>query len=176
MNIGFDLDKVFVDYPPIIPAIVFDRLYKKKSKDILLYRIPKKPEQIFRYLVHHPFLRPVMVTNLEVITSLKQDHKYFLISSRFGFLKKRTEALVKKNGLDNVFDKLFFNYQNKQPHEFKEETIRKLKIQKFIDDDLKLLEYLSKRNPNIMFYWLNNKKTDTIKENLLAITNIADAF
>jgi hypothetical protein len=36
MNIGFDFDKVFVDYPPIIPDYFFDRFYKKKANGTLL--------------------------------------------------------------------------------------------------------------------------------------------
>ena len=32
MNIGFDLDKVFIDTPPFIPKTVIEKLYKKKRQ------------------------------------------------------------------------------------------------------------------------------------------------
>ncbi|MEN9407220.1 MAG: hypothetical protein RLZZ455_436, partial [Candidatus Parcubacteria bacterium] len=58
MNIGFDLDKVLVNYPPLIPDGLIDRLYKKKIKGELVYRFPSKPEQRIRKISHLSFLRP----------------------------------------------------------------------------------------------------------------------
>ena len=56
MNIGFDFDKVFIDYPPFLPGKLFDKLYKKKDNGTLLFRIPEYPEQILRKALHLPFI------------------------------------------------------------------------------------------------------------------------
>lgn len=175
MNLGFDLDKIFIDYPPLVPNQLIDRLYKKQSNGQLLYRIPSKPEQFLRLLTHRSFLRPIIKENLEFIKNItkKEKHNYYLISSRFGFLKNTTEKLIKKCNFDKIFDAMYFNFDNKQPHIFKNETIQRLKIDRYVDDDLPLLEFLSKKNPKIKFFWLNKKKSKPLKRNLLAITSLS---
>lgn len=174
MNIGFDLDKIFVDYPPLIPDAVIDRLYKKKSNGILFYRIPGKLEQYIRVLSHHPFLRPVIGKNLEFVRKLSKDksNTLFLISSRFGFLKKRTQHLIEKYHLDKIFSRMYFNFQNNQPHVFKSSILKKQKIDIFIDDDLPLIRYLAKIYPQIIFFWLNKNKKEKISSNIYGITNL----
>ena len=177
MNIGFDLDKVFINYPPLIPGGVIERFYKKKSNGELLYRIPKRPEQLLRNFIHHPLLRPPIKDNLAVLASIpKHEHKLYLISSRFGFLRKRTEKLVKKYNLDTLFDGLYFNYENKQPHMFKNEVIRGLELDMYIDDDFPLLKYVAKENKKTKFYWLTNKKKQMLTKNISSINNLSDIF
>lgn len=174
MNIGFDLDKVFVDYPPFIPNWVIDKLYKEKDNGVLLYRIPGLVEQKFRQFSHQSILRQPIKKNLSFLQSLTQEkkHNLYLISSRFGFLKKQTERLTKRHNFDSIFDKLYFNYLNEQPHEFKDRVVKEVKIDRFIDDDLSLITYLAKNNPNIIFYWLNNTQEKRITHNIFAVKSI----
>jgi hypothetical protein len=178
MNIGFDLDKVFVSLPPLIPSKVIDLFYKGKVNHKLKYRTPSKLEQIIRIASHTPLLRSPIIENLEYIKKLnsKNVNKYYLVSSRFGFLKKRTDDLIKKHNLDKIFNAMYFNYENKQPHQFKNEIIKKLNLDMFVDDDLQLLEYLIAENPKIKFFWLNNKISKTLKKNLLAIRTLSEMF
>ena len=178
MNIGFDLDKIFINYPPFVPTKLIDRLYKHKSNGVLLYRIPSKPEQIIRILSHHPFLRPPIVKNLEFIKKLSSNkkNKHFLISSRFSFLKNRTNAIINKYLFDRIFDSMIFNFQNQQPHIFKAKTVKKLKIDRYVDDDLPLLEFLNKKNNKTKFFWLNEKISKPLKNNLFAINHISEMF
>ena len=174
MNIGFDLDKVFINYPPFVPDIIFDKFYKKKSNGELIYRIPEKPEQFLRYLIHHPFLRPPIQKNLDFLNEFyKTKNNLFLISSRFGFLETRTNELIKRYGFDKIFKGLYFNYGNKQPHIFKNNVIKELKIQKYVDDDFDLIKYLAKENKTVTFYWLNPKENKRISVNIIAITNLS---
>lgn len=174
MNIGFDLDKVFIDYPPFIPSSIIDRLYKKKRKKKLIYRIPNKVEQLLRHATHLPPFRPAIKENLLALNShsKKNKHNLFLISSRFSFLKGKTSKIVEKHKFEKIFKRMFFNYENQQPHVFKSKTIKKLKIKKYIDDDLELLEYLVENNKETTFYWLNKKIDKKLKNNLIAITDI----
>lgn len=173
MNIGFDLDKVFIDYPPFIPDMVFDKFYKKRSNGVLTYRIPAKPEQLLRYILHHPLLRPPIEKNLQFLKAFSKTHNnLFLISSRFGFLESRTNELIKRYDFDKIFKGLYFNYGNKQPHFFKDSVIKELKIKKYVDDDFALVKYLAKHNPDVQFYWLNALKNNKITKNIQAITTL----
>lgn len=178
MRIGFDLDKVLVDYPPLVPTTIIDKFYKKKSNGELLYRIPSKPEQYLRLITHQRYLRPPIKENLSFLQTLvkKGQHDYYLISSRFGFLEKITKKLVKRLKLDEVFQDIYFNFDNKQPHLFKDGLIKKLKIDKYVDDDYHLISYLAKNNPKSIFYWLNKNQAKPLEKNLIAITKLPQMF
>ncbi|CAN5201375.1 hypothetical protein BH11PAT1_BH11PAT1_7010 [soil metagenome] len=177
MNIGFDLDKVFINYPPLVPGAMIEKFYKEKSNGELLYRIPKRPEQLFRTAIHHPLLRLPIKNNLTFLSSLPKDkHKLYLISSRFGFLRKRTEALVKKYHFDEIFHGLYFNYENKQPHLFKNEIIQALHLEMYIDDDFQLLKYVAKENKKTKFFWLTNKKPQQLTKNIVSINSLPAIF
>ncbi|MDP3940913.1 MAG: hypothetical protein Q8Q49_01245 [bacterium] len=176
MNIGFDLDKVLVNYPPLVPDKVIDRLYKKKTKGELIYRIPSKPEQLLRKLSHLPFLRPKIKKNVSFLKSIDRNkHRLFLISSRFRFLKPETERLMKQLGFDKIFTEMYFNFENRQPHEFKSDIIKKLKLHFYIDDDFPLLKHVAKQNKDTHFFWLSKrKKPEKLTRNITAIPTLSD--
>ena len=186
MTLGFDFDKVFIDYPPFIPYVFVDYLYKgslvfrkNRTKDIVLhYRFPGPFEQKVRILSHYPIFRHVIKKNIESLKRISgnKNYKTYLVSSRFGFLKNRTTTLLKKNKLENYFDGVYFNFENKQPHLFKEETIKKLKIDTYIDDDLDLALYLSKKIPTLKIYWLKDgrKKEGPLPKNITAISTLKE--
>lgn len=178
MNIGFDLDKIFINFPPLVPTRIIDWFYKGKPDGSLKYRIPGRAEQLLRLLMHYPLLRRPIKENIEFMKKLAAEnaHIYYLISSRFGFLKKTTEKLVHKYGLDKMFKSLHFNFSNSQPHIFKNEIIKKLNVDLYVDDDLQLLEYLVNKNPKTNFFWLNNKISKPMGKNLFAIKNISEMF
>jgi hypothetical protein len=69
---------------------------------------------------------------------------------------------------------MYFNYDNKQPHEFKNEIIKKLDLDILVDDDLQLLEYLTDKNPKTKFFWLNEKVSKPLKKNLFAIKYLSE--
>lgn len=175
MKIGFDLDRIFINYPPFIPGELIEKLYKEKSNGTLRYRIPSKFEQIIRKLSHFYLLRPPMQENIDVVKTMLDNKKnsYYLISSRFGFLEKQTDVVIKRYGLNKLFSKLYFNIDNKQPHFFKNSIIKKLRIDVYIDDDLSLLHFLAQKNKKTHFFWLNNTKTGKIADNITAITHIS---
>lgn len=178
MNIGFDLDKVFIDTPPLIPKIIIDKLYKKRDNGILLYRIPSKPEQIFRRLTHLSIFRPSINENLEFLKSIPRDkNKLYLISSRFKFLENRTKRVIRKYHFDKIFDEMFFNFANEQPHIFKNRIIKKLKLDYYIDDDLSLLNYAARHNPKTVFFWLIPKANQSLPEkNIFHIYPLTELF
>jgi len=174
MNIGFDLDKIFIDYPPFVPDSLVNRLYRRETSNKLEYRMPGKAERTLRVFSHHPLFRPVIKQNISELKKIKKNNcKIYLISSRFGFLKKRTESLINKNGFSTIFDGLYFNYDNEQPHLFKNRIIKKLKINTYIHDDINTITYLAAQNKNIKFYWLNSQKLGKLDVNINGITSIS---
>lgn len=178
MNIGFDLDKVFIDTPPFIPDRIIERFYKKKSNGVLLYRIPSKAWQTAIHLTHFPLFRPAIKNNLAVLRNIaKKDNKLYLISSRFKFLEGSTKKLIQKYKLDTIFDGMYFNFANEQPHEFKDEVIKKLHLDMYIDDDLSLLHYVAKHNQGTRFYWLNHAaQKKPLERNVFAIEKLEEIF
>jgi FMN phosphatase YigB (HAD superfamily) len=176
MNIGFDLDKVFIDYPPLVPDWVLDRLYKKKSNGTLLYRIPSQPEQVFRRITHKSFLRPPIKKNISFLQRIsKENNKLYLISSRFDFLEDITLTLMKRHGFDKIFDGMYFNFKNEQPHEFKDRILQKLHLNTYVDDDFHLLKYVAKRHKKTTFFWLTNTKHNhLITRNIIAIHSLPE--
>ena len=91
-------------------------------------------------------------------------------------MRNKTEALIKKHELDMFFDGLFFNFGNEQPHFFKKAVIEKLKIDLYVDDDLRLLNYLLLENSKTKFFWLNAKESRKLESNLFAIKDLSEMF
>jgi hypothetical protein len=82
---------------------------------------------------------------------------------------------MKKQGFDKIFDGMYFNFQNKQPHEFKDEVLKKLNIDLYVDDDFYLLKYVADKNKKTKFFWLNPQKGKRlITPNITAISNLMD--
>lgn len=178
MKIGFDLDKVFIDNPPFIPKEVISKLYIKKANGTLEYRIPSVPEQYVRRLSHFPLFRPPIKENITFLKKISREHnQIYLISSRFGFLEEVTKDLVNKYGLSDLFDGLYFNFENKQPHIFKDEILKKLQLDIYIDDDFHLLDYLAKRNKDTQFFWLDPQTKVVSKvKNVKRISHLSEIF
>lgn len=173
IKIAFDLDGIIIDKPPLIPRSVIERLFKGFSKSKRLhYRFPKsKIEQVIRKISHFYLLRPPIRENIDLIKNLAKENKYdlYIISARYSFLENETKNWLIKRGLDNVFKNVYLNLNNRQPHLFKEEILKKLKPEIFIDDDYLLVDYLVEKrvSKNIYCFSLNNtndkcKKTKTL--------------
>ncbi|OGH12974.1 MAG: hypothetical protein A2776_03000 [Candidatus Levybacteria bacterium RIFCSPHIGHO2_01_FULL_40_10] len=175
-RIAFDFDGVFVDHPPFIPKGVIESLYKKKQ-DHLSYRMPGKLEQKIREISHSPFLRLPINDHLEALKKISAGggKVLYLISSRFSFLKQKTDEWDKRNKISQYFKKVYFNFGDEQPHLYKERILRSEKIDKFIDDDLDLLLYLAGRNPKVKFYWLTRDvKQKNLPQNIYKIKTLEE--
>lgn len=148
IKIGFDLDGVIIDKPPFMPKSLLEFLYGGKRKKTLEYRFPHSYfEQKLRWLSHGSLLRPPIYKNLDAIKKLAKNNHYklFVISSRYSFLKLRTDHWMKTHRINKLFEDIYLNLKNEQPHAFKERMIKKLKLDLFIDDDDLIVEYLKLR-------------------------------
>src|SRR3989344_7477005 len=97
LGIGIDFDRIFVNYPPFVPGPIIERFYKKRNHK-LSYRIPGKAEQKLRILLHTPLLRQPIKNNIDELEKIhnEEDCDTYLISSRFSFLKGKTNLWNKK--------------------------------------------------------------------------------
>lgn len=175
-RVGFDFDKVFVQYPPLIPDSFINWIYKKKNKT-LAYRMPGSIEQRIRIFSHYPIFRHPIHHNISSLKKLYKKYPLYLISGRLGFLDKRTEQWLNKFPIKKYFKETYFNFDNEQSHVFKNRVIKSLKITHYIDDDLDLLLYLAKNNPKVYFYWLDKNafsKRYIPFDNIKKITKISD--
>ena len=147
IKIGFDLDGVIIDKPPFVPKRIIEWLFKGSGQG-LNYRFPSCPiEQRVRKLSHFYLLRPPIKKNLTIVKNFSQNPNYelYLISSRYLFLAEETRSWLQKRGIEGLFKKTCFNFDNQQPHLFKEEKLKKLGLDIYLEDDELIADYLKKR-------------------------------
>lgn len=157
IKIAFDLDGVIIDKPPLIPKNVIEILFRGSKKRTLKYKIPKsKIEILIRKLSHFYLFRPPLNKNIEFIKKLKKTGKYkiYIITGRYSFLKNETADWLRKRRVQGLFDKVFMNEGNEQPCIFKEKVLGTLKPKIFVDDDKIMVDYLSKNNHLVKFFYL----------------------
>ncbi len=167
IKIAFDLDGVIIDKPPLVPKKVIERLFRGKDKNSLHYRFPHSEiEQLIRKLSHFYLFRPPIKKNIDFIKNLSQDNKYelFVVSARYLFLKKETEKWLDKNHLNHFFKGVYLNFDNEQPHLFKEKTLIKIKAEIFVDDDGRLADYLAEKNIAKIFCFKENGRCKAAKQ------------
>jgi uncharacterized HAD superfamily protein len=178
MKIGFDLDRVLINYPPIVPALFIDWLYRNHDvKEQVSYRYPKSSfERWFRKLTHFYLLRPKMTKNVDFVVSLSQssNHDLYLVSSRYKFLEDLTLKILNRYGLGSAFKSVNLNIKDEQPHLFKTRVIKELNLDIFIDDDLDLLKYLSNNLSKTKLVWYNPRTKLTKVGQIDVIKNLEE--
>lgn len=178
MNIGFDFDRVLVDYPPFIPPRVIDWFYRNHNRDKLSYSIPRSPfTKLIRRLTHFSFLRPNIKENVcfvQRFSNYYYPHYLYLISSRYQFLEKITLKLLQKYNLTAPFQAICLNIEDEQPHLFKAKIIKKIKIDLYVDDDLELLQYLHQTCPNTKLFWYNPGKEIANHDGVIMIKKLSE--
>ncbi len=177
MKIGFDLDGIFVDKPPVVPRSFLDWLYRGTQHNGPTYRFPKtRLERAVRHWSHIYYFRPAIKKNIDFVHhfSLHPHHQFYLVTSRYDFLEKATYKLLNRYQLITPFQSININKENDQPHLYKEKMIKKLKLDLLVDDDLKLLKYLSEKYPKVTLLWYNpqQKANTNLAPNLQAINNL----
>lgn len=179
MNIGFDLDGIFIGSPPFLPRDLIEWLYRGPQDHEPKYRFPSTwIEQKIRKWSHQSALRPQISKNVEFLKhfSAQGKHKVFLISSRYSFLKAETDEILKKYQLKKYFYRIYLNSDNLQPHIFKEEILKKLNLDLFIEDDFMLLKYLSGRFSKIKLLWYNEGESAKLPEGIKHIKSLNEIY
>ena len=178
IKIGFDLDGVIIDKPPLISKGLLEWLVRSHQNKKLAYRYPPLPERLVRWLSHHPLLRPAIKENLEFIKKIAKNKKYklYLISGRYSFLAGRTQQWLKKYQIYNLFEGVFINLKNEQPYLFKTKKIKELKINLYIDDDQPLSEYLIKSARQVKVYCFDQRRERKAKSQIHFINSLKEIF
>jgi len=165
--LGFDLDGVIVDKLVLIPKILIEWSVKSCCGTDF-YRFPKSQiEQRIRKISHFYLFRRSLRKNIEFIRKLKkQGYKLYVISGRYSFLEEETMDWLKKKGLENLFEKVFINRENEQPHLFKEKIIKKLDLDYYFEDDVKTFKYLKERLAKTKVFLINEnqKLSDAMRQ------------
>lgn len=177
MKIGFDLDRIFINFPPIIPSSVINWLYKNHCQKELSYSIPKSSFSKFvRRSSHISLLRPPIKKNIKVLSQifLNPNLKLYLISGRYKFLEKFTFKLLHKYNLITPFANIYLNTSNAQPHLFKEKVLKKLNLDLFLDDDLDLLKHLQKQGLKTKLIWYNPDHKNFNTQSITTISNLTE--
>ncbi len=146
LKVGFDLDGVLLYNPARIVRPIISLLKKKKiafERKELEFYVPKPGwQQLFWELMHKSsvFLAP----GFNELVKLKEAGliEPYLITARFGHLQKDFENWKQKMKADQIFQKCYMNSQDEQPHLFKENLIKKLKLDIFIEDNWDIVRYL----------------------------------
>lgn len=151
IRVGFDFDGVIVNKPPLVSKKLIEKLFKGCKRG-LHYRYPSsKLEQCVRKISHFYLFRPPFRRNLKVVKELgkKNNYELYLITSRYSFLENETHNWIKKRGLENTFSKLVLNTKDEQPHIFKRNTLKKLKLDYYFEDDPLIVDFLRKETEGL---------------------------
>lgn len=157
LRVGFDLDGVILYNParvvrPIISLV--KRLFLTRRK--LTFYYPRSPFEKWMWKLFH--LSSIYISSgMDDIKKLVKEKKIkaYIVTARYGFLGDDFKEWVKKNEIDLVFDGVYYNKDDEQPHLFKERMIKKLNLDVYVEDNYDVVKYLSlKKISKIM--WIYN--------------------
>lgn len=162
LRVGFDLDGVILYNPARIirPFVAtFKRLVLKKQR--IKFYVPqgKVEQQLFR-LFHKSsiFVAPGLSDVRRLVEA--GEIEAYLITARFDYLKKDTQAWLDRIHADKIFKAWYWNAQNEQPHLFKTRKCQALKLDVFIEDNWDIVHYaqnLTAKKPfKTKLYWIYN--------------------
>ena len=157
LKVGFDFDGV-IAYNPL-------RIFRKPTKYLKSLILGKKelafyyPKSTFEKkiweLIHESSFFPA--PGIDELRSLLKKNKIegFIITSRYSFLRPQLVRWLKRNNLHDYFSGIYHNENDDQPHKFKEKTVKKLKLDYFLEDNLDIVEHLNKTTKT-QIHWIYN--------------------
>jgi|SRR3990167_5737208 len=157
LKVGFDLDGVILYNPiriarPIFSFFRHTILNKPKKK----FYIPKNNlGKVIWFLIHKSSFMPANgYKRLKKLVKNKKIQAY-LITGRYSALKSDFDAWKNKLNTKSIFKMTLYNKNNLQPHEFKNQMIKKYKLDYFIEDNFDIINLLSK-NDDLKILWITN--------------------
>jgi hypothetical protein len=81
--------------------------------------------------------------------------KMYIITGRYGFLKDDYERWLKRIQADKVFEACYINEENIQPNDFKEQMIKRLKLDIYVEDNWDIIEKLN-HHTGAEILWITN--------------------
>ena len=157
LKVGFDFDGV-VAYNPLRIVRPILHLGKKiflRPKELSFF-CPQNAWQRFCWqIIHESSFFPA--PGFKLLKKLLKEGKIegYLLTSRYDHLEDQFYRWLKKHDVDKLFKSYHLNKKDEQPHKFKERTIKKLKLDLFLDDNWDIVNYLNSK-------WdVRNEKWDT---------------
>lgn len=168
LKVGFDLDGVIL-YNPIrvlrpLSAFISKLIFKKKTTNFF---IPQSPfAKFIWYLLHKSSFIPA--NGLNELRKLVQEGKVeaHLITGRYASLTNDFESWMKGLDADHIFASQSHNIKNEQPHIFKQNLIKKLGLDIFVEDNWDIVRELREVT--------GSKLQATGKTRIFWITNLLD--
>ncbi len=157
LRVGFDLDGVILYNParvvrPLISLV--KRLFLSKRK--LAFYYPHSPIEKWMWKLFHLssiYIAPGM-DDIKVLVKEKKI-KAYIVTARYGFLGDDFKKWVKKNEIALVFDGVYYNKDDEQPHMFKERMVKKLNLDVYVEDNYDVVRYLALKNKTKII-WIYN--------------------
>ncbi len=149
LKVGFDLDGVIL-YNPVRVFRVAAKTILKPIKATLLHQ-----EKASFYLPSSNFEK--LLWRIIHMTSFKINNGYddlkklsdnknielYLITGRYNFLKDGYLSWLKRIDAKKVFQSCYYNEKNLQPNQFKENMIKKLGLDVYVEDNFDIIEKLN---------------------------------
>lgn len=160
-KVGFDLDGVIL-YNPIRTLRPFAKKILKPLKAGILHQnkeafyLPKTTLERFLWRVVH--MSSFRINNgYEDIKRLAHEKniEMYIITGRYGFLKKDYKKWLKEIEADEVFKGCYINEDNIQPNDFKEKMIKKLRLDVYVEDNWDIIEKLN-HHTGAEIVWITN--------------------
>jgi len=165
LKIGFDLDGVILYNPVRIFRKIITDFLKPLRKKIIhksvnqkeIFYIPKTTIIKFIWILLHKtsFMINPGYKDLKRLAKNKKI-KLYLITGRYSFLKKDLYRWLKRINSKKVFNEVFFNKKDNQPHFFKKKMIEKLKLDYYVEDNWDIVNYLNNKKNKTKILWLTN--------------------
>ncbi len=176
LKVGFDLDGVIL-YNPLRIVRRFVVLLKKLFKESIVdtFYIPKSKITMLAWNLLHKssiFVSPAYEEIKKLV--LKGDIEAYLISGRYSFLEKDFENWINKINAKKYFRGVYINKTDQQPYVFKEEMIKKLNLDIYIEDNWDIVRQIAPKNKTTKVFWIDNLIDWNIKY-VDKFRNLADA-
>ncbi|MBI5127006.1 hypothetical protein HZA76_00945 [Candidatus Roizmanbacteria bacterium] len=164
LRVGFDLDGVIL-YNPIRILRPFAKNFLKPIKAAFfhqeksLFYLPQSNfEKLLWKIIHWTSFKPNK--GLEDLRKLAKNRKikFYLITGRYDFLANDYFQWLKKIDAKKIFTQCFYNSKNLQPNVFKENMIKKLKLDIYVEDNFDIIEKLNHQSAGwrTKILWLTN--------------------
>jgi len=176
---GFDRARtISLDFDGVLSTLVLGRAWEKA-------RDRKQPVPVITPLVHgiktfaanltEGFRKPFPQTE-EVLRLMRSSGRaLYLLTSRRDERIAAAERWLSRYGLDDIFDRTFFNTAGEDADRFKARTVGAQAIDVHIDDDAETLSHLAGRFPDKLFVHMNcYRRTSPAAENIVVVHSWAE--
>jgi len=157
IRIGLDFDGV-VAYNPLrivrAPITLIKRNILKNKKTE--FYVPTSPLMKLLFWIPHQ-LSFFPGRGMGFLRKLVEEKKVeaYIVSGRYGYLDAQIPLWLKQRGLFDIFTGVYANKESEQPHLYKERMVKKLRLDYFIEDNLDIVEHLTKKTQT-QVYWIYN--------------------